>query len=191
MKMKRILMLGLLGMVMVASLAAQTRRIGHRSHSGSPSTFAMMMDEDHLGGPVKMPLASMHISAYEVDPFIARIRKHYESIAKLPAPVATPQAESPKLEKGSDPAPGQSSPETKTPALAPKASTPKNSIPKLAAIPAPDFLVAARSNPITAIKDQATNSESSFWMLILLLGIPVAPVVFVASTVWSRQNKPA
>ena len=55
---------------------AQTRRINHRSHSGSPATFAFMLEEDHLGWNGAME------PNYEVEPFVQRVRKHYEEIAK-------------------------------------------------------------------------------------------------------------
>jgi hypothetical protein len=63
----------------VYSLQAQTRKIAHRSHSGQPATFALVMGDDHAGAYNPPP------ELYDLEPFVAKIKKHYEDQAKRTA----------------------------------------------------------------------------------------------------------
>lgn len=73
----RIPLLILLLLSLSLSLTAQTRRIAHRSHGGSPDTFAALLDDDHGGGPV--PNWDRKDEKWNLHPFIAKVRKHYQT----------------------------------------------------------------------------------------------------------------
>lgn len=73
----RIPLLILLLLSMSLSLTAQTRRIAHRSHGGSPDTFAALLDDDHGGNP--MPNWDRKDEKWNLHPFIAKVRNHYQT----------------------------------------------------------------------------------------------------------------
>lgn len=81
----------LLLLTMSLSLTAQTRRIAHRSHSGVPVAFAALLDDDHGGNPI--PDWDRKDEKWNLHPFIAKVRKHYETEgAKVKKP-DSPKAE--------------------------------------------------------------------------------------------------
>lgn len=67
----------LLLLTLSLSLTAQTRRIAHRSHNGSPEAFAVMLEEDH-GGLSNIDFESVSEKWY-LNPFIEKVRLHYQS----------------------------------------------------------------------------------------------------------------
>jgi hypothetical protein len=179
----RALSLALVLMLLATIASAQTRKIGHRSHSGSPATFAMMMREDHLGE------FSSPEPIYVVDPFIAKVRRYYEEVAKRnPQPEVEvkrsemdsiptkPNATNPPA--GTSPAPD--SPKEKKKNRSPEASTQD--------IPAPDFLVKARPRKAPTVDaTEGVPTRSNLWLLAGLLACTVAPCLFVASALMQRR----
>jgi hypothetical protein len=188
----RILSIALALMLLATTASAQTRKIGHRSHSGSPAAFAAMLGEDHLGDSRNMnPYPPRLLDPiYRVDPFIVRVRKHYEAIAQKPASIEVQQTQEEATEKPADLQPGARpvKADSTKPALAPKRSTPKRTIPKIAAIPAPDFLVKAPNKAAAPATEKDAKPANSLWMLALVLGISVAPCIFLASALLPNKK---
>jgi hypothetical protein len=185
----RILLLILSSFLLTQLASAQTRKIGHRSHSGAPATFAMLMDEDHLG-------ARMPIVEYEVEPMIGRIKKHYEYLAKHGPSTKAEKPKSPDLPdpvqtadtaKGNLLSPTPSIDEPKSPEHPKVKKNRKEPQPTATAVPSPDFLVQARpkSSPVAPSNGP---SSSNLWMLLGLLAFPIAPGVFFASAVMGRKR---
>jgi hypothetical protein len=183
----RALSLALVLMLFATIASAQTRKIGHRSHSGSPATFAMMLEDDHLGNPPNSRyMPQMRLPTYYVDPFIVRVRKHYEDIAKEPAPVEAPATESPGQQEGSDSVKTQDLQQPEQSAPAPR---PKSAAPKIAAeIPSPPFLAkrpAASPVPTMTADAPVTGGLSA---LALLLGLGIGPLIWIATVLQERRR---
>lgn len=175
----------MLALVLVAQVGmAQTRKIGHRSHSGSPATFAMLLEEDHLGAyiPREKP--------YEVEPFIQKVRRHYEKIA---AQNPSPQAEQPKDMQGGTPTDStKASVAPEEPAQQkgdkqPKRSS-KSGAPMATEVPSPDFLVQTQLRQSAPVAISAPTSPDRGWMVWGLLAVPIAPGIFVASAIRGRKR---
>lgn len=190
--MRILCLLSLLVGCAVGGLQAQTRKIDHRSHSGAAATFALLMDDDRLG------LGNIREPNYVVEPFVQRIRKHYEKIARQ---IPDPKVEaSTQNEPSVNPVVKDSVPQQNlqqpTPLL-PEHKTPKKpkslkSAALPADIPSPDFLVqeivkAGKADVVT----QETPRRSGLWMLLGLLAFPVAPGVFLASAIAGKRRKVA
>lgn len=178
-------------LVMAQLGAAQTRKIGHRSHSGKSATFALLMDEDHLGRSPDMG------PPYEVEPFVLRIRQHYEKIAKegivKKGNPATP--DQPDQIQTADTSKQNLSPQTPSPDSPKSSEHPKvkknhkEPQPTATTVPSPDFLVKARPKSKAAIAAKTGKQGSnSLWMLLGLLAFPVAPAIFFASAVMGRKR---
>ena len=104
----------LLVLVLMFSLGlqAQTRKIAHRSHAGQPNTFAMLLEEDHAGA--YNPPPTWESENYDLEPWVAKIRMHYEEQAKkspkeeaatTKAPSASEQLDTIKVERAVVPIP--------------------------------------------------------------------------------------
>jgi hypothetical protein len=190
--MRILCLLSLLVGCALGGLQAQTRKIDHRSHSGAAATYALLMDEDHLGlGNIKEP-------NYVVEPFVQRIRKHYEKIARQ---IPDPKVEaSTQNEPSVNPVVKDSVPQQNLQQPAPllpehkPAKKPKSlkSAALPADIPSPDFLLQEQ---IKASKADVAAPEpprkSGLWMLLGLLAFPIAPGVFLASAIAGRKRKVA
>jgi hypothetical protein len=188
--MRFLLFLGIFSFLLLGPLQAQTRKIGHRSHSGAAMTFAMLLDDDHLG----LSEPSRRQPNYEVEPFVARIRKHYEKIAKqipavnveLPpsadAPNGTPAADTNQTKV---PSKGNQTQQLKSKPKAPETAATE--------ISSPEFLVQTqrKAEPITAHPTNPNRPSRGIWLLLGLLAFPVAPGVFLASAAMQRKRLPA
>ncbi len=192
--MRRFILWFVFSLGLFSCLQAQTRKIGHRSHSGSRETFAMLMGEEHLGEGNMFDYPE-----YNVEPFVLKIRKHYEAIAKQ-SPAA--KADAPAPSKGDSPTsppdsmrapqpgPPPSSTVPNSPVRPKSKKNPKEAAPMASEIPSPDFLVKSRPHAEAATQATGTASaKSSLWLLVGLLAFPVAPGVFFASAVMGRKRK--
>ncbi len=187
--MRFLILLGIFSLLLLGSLQAQTRKVGHRSHSGAAATFALLLDEDHLG----LSEPSRRQPNYEVEPFVARIRKHYEKIAKQFPDVNAELPPSADVPNGS---PAADTTQAKVPSKGNQTQQPrpKPKAPEAAAIEvsSPDFLVQTqrRAAPITASPTSENRPSRGIWILLGLLAFPVAPSVFLASAVVQRKRLP-
>ncbi len=181
---------GLLFMITACALQAQTRKIGHRSHSGAPETFAMMMGDEHLGEYIREPTA-----IYNVDPFVVRVRKYYEEIAKK-APEAKAGVPEPVLPKnGAAPIDSVRDEPSKSmvPSAQPQPKSKKHqrgTASMASEVPSPDFLVQTHSKSPTATA-QEQPAPGNMWLLLGLLAFPIAPGIFWASAALSRKGSDA
>jgi hypothetical protein len=175
------LLLVLIGCVTLAQ--AQTRKIAHRSHSGAPNTFAMLLDDDHGGNPYP----EYKPERYNLEPFVQKIRKHYEQVAKHSATPGEPAVQEtkvtkPETEEPSTPEPQPAEPKTKPvrhkepkKGAAPQMATNENPS------PIPHFKLA-KANP----KNEAT-SHMNLWLFATLVLACVAPGVVLLSG--ARQKR--
>ena len=147
-----------------------------------------MMGEEHLGDPPPRV-------EYHVDPFVERVRQHYERIAKK-NPEAKADASQPTVPvQGSAPndsvsnranqsAPPSTQPHPKTKKLQ------REPAPFATEVPSPDFLVQSHSISPTAIVGEQPTS-SNMWLLLGLIAFPIAPGIFWASAAMSRKDSDA
>jgi hypothetical protein len=172
--------------------SAQTRKIGHRSHSGSPATFAMMLEDDHLGNPPNSRyMPQVRLPDYRVDPFIARVRKHYEEVAKQTAPVEIPTMEPPKQQEEAEPAKPKATeqPQLETPTQKPKSAASKIAGQQQPTVAAPAFLTKRPKTSEVAAFSADKPAASSLSTLILLLGLGIGPCLLIA-TAWYASKRP-
>jgi hypothetical protein len=166
---------------------AQTRKLAHRSHSGSPNTFAMLMDEDHGGGPVPEKIQE----TYYLEPWIIKIRKHYEEVAKQKGP----NVEVKKDERSQDPSPTE------------QKATPQDSVPQKTQSKPRTGTQTASSSLLLDAQPTTTSAEeiprirlakatvapahqegNSIWLLAGIIFACVVPCVFLLSS--RRKNNP-
>lgn len=166
-----------------AGLQAQTRKISHRSHAGSPETFAALLGEDHLGAYNPIPL-----EVYDVEPFVERLRKHYAKMAKESQPDRNDPTDEQGTLRADTTASPQVDPVPKTKIRKPKegGSTAAIASPANNQLPPPDFLVKTR--PQTDAQGMLSQG-SSLWTLLGILGLVAAPVVVILSYLGARQSK--
>lgn len=172
-----------LALLLLASFAqAQTRKLAHRSHAGSPNTFAMLMDDDHGGGPVPEKVQEV----YYLEPWIIKIRKHYEQVAKQNGP---------KVETKSGSQDNKEVKETTEPAKAPLDSLPQKpkSVPRAGksatigvAVPATQLektsaLEIPRVRLAKATLNPTPSSGLNLWLLAGIIIACVAPCVLLLS----------
>lgn len=187
----RITFLALTLVLMATLVMGQTRKIHHRSHSGSPMTFAMVMEEDHLGEM----RPRMDMATYNVEPFVRKVRLHYEKLASknpelrasLPEDKGV-QSDIPAPDSASQERPGQVMP----PATKGKHSKKATQLPAPQAYeaPSPDFLVQTqmRERQSVPVATTAPASGSGFSLLWGLLAFPILPGFFFASAWVGRRR---
>lgn len=170
----------LLLLTLSLGLTAQTRRIAHRSHSGVPAAFAALLDDDHGGNPV--PDWDRKDEKWNVHPFIAKVRKHYESEGDKVKKADNPKAETKDsvrvlINGWGDPQVIPPDENKKAPQEAsiiriPKQSTDQDSSnPAAAALPEITPFRLAHRNP-----DAPAKSNLSLWILAagLILTVPTS-----------------
>ncbi len=167
-------------MLLLASLGqAQTRKIGHRSHSGSRETYAMLMGEDHLGGP-PLRLPAWDLQDYQVQNWVDSIKRKYPPSLDAEN---LPQREPTWIKDSLD-----------------KQGIPSYRPPQKQNVKGKDRAAAAQSNRSmqetpapsagsTILRASMPSGSSSLGILFALLLFPIAPAVFLLSAVWNNQNK--
>lgn len=167
-------------------VGAQTRKLAHRSHSGSPSTFALMLEDDHAGA---FDPTWRHEN-YDLEPWIAKIRKHYEGQAKKVDQMESRVDPAPAIEKH-DSLPIRES----VPARIPTKSKAKNKKSPAAQIQPVDQEPANNSGPIVrfplARKPSQTASKSgeALWWLGIGLFVVVGCAVGLREMLLQRAVK--
>lgn len=181
-----------LALCLIATIGiSQTRKICHRSHSGASTTFALLLGEDHLGATPEM----LARGKYDVEPFIMKIRLHYEKLAsKNPALRTELPSDPQRIDKSADAdsAVGKPSdiPQKDSKEKPRDKKSAKTPIPMALEVPSPDFLVQ------TQMREQATGKaihatptpEKQNGLLWALVMIPIAPALFFASAVAGRKR---
>jgi hypothetical protein len=177
---------------------AQTRKIAHRSHSGRPATYAVVMKEDHLGGIRILDDYDEDLPIYNVEPFIKQVKLYYENIAKRPAAgdAQRLQVKPTTIDTISNPRPGNApmNPAQPTSPRDLKKARPGNQGKGADAaqaavddVPHPAFLVGNRVQSAEA-QAQPTTTPAGLWLLLGLLAFPVAPGIFLATAWRGRQS---
>jgi hypothetical protein len=195
----RILLL-ILCLLTVAQLGtAQTRKIGHRSHSGKPATFAMLMDEDHLGGPV-LSLPKFRVESYNLRPWVDSVQRHYDpshenqSEAEAPIHVRTIENDFPlmllPIQETEDSI--QTTPDQKDGASILQNLGDEEAGGSTEIVTEQEFTlpITAQVSPSNSLSQQ-NLSGNMLWMLFAFLLFPVAPTVFWLSLIMSNQKKAA
>jgi hypothetical protein len=162
---------------------AQTRKIAHRSHSGQPVTFAFLMEDDHAGAYNPPP------EDFDLEPWVAKIKKHYEDQAKKTA------NEDKKAEASLKTAPVLQPVDSLTPSTQPAPTNPneqphpskrkgkarnaevgeQNDAPQITEVtPFPLAKKAAH----TQLGDASSPSAMGLWILVGVLVLTVGPGVY-------------
>jgi hypothetical protein len=179
----------LLSLLSLATLAqAQTRKLAHRSHAGNPNTFAMLMDDDHGGGPVP----EKYTESWNLDPWVIKIRKHYEEVAKKTGPVEAKHGEGPQAA----PKEGEVQPaDPNAPAREPQKQKSKPIRNKSVKTDSPSPMAEAESGAALprirlakAIAGTQGNAGGSLWLLAGIIVSCVAPGVLLLSGAWRRKS---
>lgn len=185
MRLRHILLIALL----LAGVAtqAQTRKLAHRSHAGNPNTFAMLMDDDHGGGPFPEKVQEV----YYLEPWIIKIRKHYEEVAKQngsPVEVKTDPKATPEKSVEPQKAPKDSLQEKSK--QKPK-SNEANGLRSNAPVPQPTSMAAAAIPHVRLAKAAVTSTSAStanLWWLAGLIIACVAPCIVLLSGGLKRKS---
>ncbi len=185
-----LLLLPLLMITMAAT--AQTRKIGHRSHSGSPASFAMLMDDDHLGMPSggfpkMLPTVS---EVYHLEPWIDSLQRHFDANSagkgqRSPGdigPSTVPNDESPA--------------EPDSTARSKKPNRNNRNQKELGQVndevdPDGGSAEAVSLAISTPGIGNGSMGGNTLWLLFAFLLFPVAPMVFWLSVIWGNQSKVA
>ncbi len=181
----------LLALLLLASFApAQTRKLAHRSHAGNPNTFAMVMDDDHGGGPV--PEKTQEV--YYLEPWIIKIRKHYEEVAKQNG-----NKNEVKTEVKTDPKTGPEKPTE--PKNVPQDSLQEKSKQKSksnagnafkSSVPEPEPTAVVTEVPhirlAKAVVGAPSSASGNLWLLAGLIIACVAPCIILISGGWKRKR---
>lgn len=175
---------------------AQTRKIGHRSHSGGPMSFAMLMDDDHLGMP-SGGFPKFRFETYQLRPWVDSVQRHYDpshenqSEAEAPIRVKTTEDDFPLLFL---PIPEGQDSIQKTPNQKDEASILQNFEDEAAGgsveiVNEQEIAsLTIRQTLSSGSLSQQSMSGNTLWLLFAFLLFPVAPTVFWLSMILGNQR---
>lgn len=182
----RILLLTIALLLTAAIAPAQTRKIKHRSHSGNPTTFALLLEEDRLGIVSHDWIVE---PTYHVQAWVDSIKRKYPTPStpvgqsgdpalapNKPEPMIPPQD---SLDEATAPAQrphNQPSPAAKLPAAEPQSS---ESI---------DADAQSLQGAAMALVQAPATTGSSSGILIALLLSAIAPTAFLVAAISGKRK---